>query len=238
MQEQIFSTTDKIGEIVARVPKAGEIFKEKQIDFCCGGSRPLVEAIKEKGLDEKELLAELEDAYRKTKELQEKQKDWRTAPLSELIDYIVSTHHAYLEKTLPVLSELTTTILRVHGTNHQELSRVHKLFHILKMDLEQHLITEEQILFPAIKKYEKNPAPELLEEAGKTISKLETEHEDAGKILKELRSITDHYRLPQDACPTFTKAYSLLQELEDDVFRHIHLENNILHPRLLQKTDK
>jgi len=59
-----------------------------------------------------------------------------------------------LRKTLPRLSELTTKILRVHGSNHESLFRVHKLFHSLKAELEQHLIKEEEILFPVIREYD------------------------------------------------------------------------------------
>ena len=43
--ELIFNSSDKIGSIVAKFPKASEIFRENHIDFCCGGDRPLRAAI-------------------------------------------------------------------------------------------------------------------------------------------------------------------------------------------------
>lgn len=228
---RIFETKQSIGEIVSIMPKASDIFKKYGIDFCCGGHRPLAEAIREQNLDEGELLDKLEEAYKETRQLSER-TDFRTMPLADLIDHIVATHHSYLKRTLPELSELTTTILRVHGQNHTDLFRVHKLFHNLKMELEQHLIKEEEILFPMIKEYEAGPSDALLKKISFVAHETEDEHEAAGDILKELRNVTEDYILPNDGCTTYGKTLRGLQELESDLFQHIHLENNILFTRL------
>lgn len=232
--ETIFTASDKLGDIVSKLPKASEIFKQYNIDFCCGGQRPLAAAIQEQKLNEGEILAALEQAYQEAESVkQDTAKDWRQTSYSELIDHIVNTHHAYLNQELPRLSENVTKILRVHGVHHGAvLSKVHKLFHSLKMDLEQHLIKEEEILFPLIKEYEKNPTDSLLPKIRETIQDIENEHTAAGDILKEIRSITEQYVTPADACTTFRSTYQRLEELESDLFQHIHLENNILFPRL------
>ena len=229
-----FQTSDRIGDIVAKFPKAGEIFRKNDIDYCCGGNRSLAAAIKEQNLDERILLDKLDSTYQKALNLETEEKDWLTEPLADLIDHIVNKHHTYLKTTLPTLSELVTTILRAHGAKHHELRRVHKLFHTLKMDLEQHLITEEEVLFPMIKEYEKSKSRGLLGKISATIDELESEHESAGDILKELRSIATNYTTPEDACPTYDKAYKTMEEVEGDIFNHIHLENNILHKRIRQ----
>lgn len=226
-----FKTSQSIGEIVSIMPKASDIFKKYGIDFCCGGHRPLAEAIKEQNLDEEEILDKLKEAYEETRQLSER-TDFRSMPLTDLIDHIITTHHSYLKKTLPEISELATTILRVHGQNHTDLFRVHKLFHNLKMELEQHLIKEEEILFPMIKEYEAGHSDALLKKISFVIHETEDEHEAAGDILKELRNITEDYILPDDGCATYSKTLRGLQELEGDLFQHIHLENNILFTRL------
>ena len=231
---QAFAASDKVGEIVARFPKATEILKKYQIDFCCGGQRSLRQATEERNLDTERLLGELDEAYQKNQALKEGQTEWLSMNPSDLIDYILNTHHAYLQEALPELSELTTTILRVHGPSHKELSRLHKLFHTLKMDLEQHLITEETIIFPAIKRRLADDFQGLDPETAESIRQLEKEHEGAGDILKEMRKITDNYTPPCDACPTYVRTLQKLEELESDLFEHIHLENNVLHPRLRQ----
>lgn len=226
-----FQTSQSIGEIVSIMPKASDIFKKYGIDFCCGGHRPLIDAIKEQNLDEQELLNTLEEAYKETRQLSER-SDFRTMALGDLIDHIIVTHHSYLKIVLPELSELTTTILRVHGQNHLNLFRVHKLFHNLKTELEQHLIKEEEILFPMIKEYEASHSEVLLKKISFVVHETEDEHEAAGDILKELRNITEDYILPEDGCATYEGTLRGLEDLEGDLFQHIHLENNILFNRL------
>lgn len=226
-----FNIKQSIGEIVSIMPKASEVFKKLNIDFCCGGHRPLADALKEQNLDEQDVLRKLENAYEETKRL-EGQTDFREMPLADLVDYIIGKHHSYLKKALPELSDLTTTILRVHGPSHTDLFKVHKLFHNLKMELDQHLIKEEEILFPMIKEYGANPSAVLLEKIAAVVKETEEEHEGAGDILKELRQITEDYIIPADGCNTYSQTFRSMQELEGDLFQHIHLENNILFRRL------
>jgi regulator of cell morphogenesis and NO signaling len=230
-----FSVEEKIGKIAARFPKSMETFKEYNIDFCCGGDRILGDVIKEQKLDEEEIMAKIEKQYNKIINEISSEEDWNTASYSKLIDYVINTHHSYLNDKLPKISELTAKILRVHGENHEELRKVYKLFHSLKMELEQHLIKEEEIVFPLIKEYEKNNSKETLEKALRVITELEGEHEGAGDIIKELREVTKGYLVPEDGCNTYKLTYQLLEELEGDLFKHIHLENNILFPRLAEQ---
>ncbi len=228
----VFSSSDKIGDIVARFPKAGEIFTKHGIDFCCGGHRSLSEAIKEQSLDEKMVLELLEKGYQDTIGQALTDIDWRQAPTGDLLDHIVNTHHVFLRRELPQLSDLTTTILRVHGASHgDELSKVHRLFHNLKLEVDQHLIKEEEIVFPLLKEYAENPDPAQVEKIADLNGGLIEVHEGAGGILKELRKVTDNYTLPDDACRTYQMTFTKLEELESDLFQHIHLENNLLFPR-------
>jgi regulator of cell morphogenesis and NO signaling len=230
--EQEFNSQSKIGDIVAAFPGASEIFKAYKVDFCCGGNRPLAEAIKEQQLNEGELLDKLNHGFQKIQQEKGEDIDWRGEPLGRLVDHIINTHHTYVQRELPQISELTTKVLRVHGANHGELTKVHRLFHTLKMELEQHLIKEEEVLFPLIKKYEQNPSKEILDRISKQVIETEEEHDAAGDIIKELREITDQYAVPQDACTTFGLTYRKLVDFEADLFQHIHLENNILFKRL------
>ena len=228
-----FSSQQKLGEIVAEFPKSAELFKDYRIDFCCGGNRLLAEAVRELELDEAEVLSKLNDLYEKfSADMSKSGTDMREAPIEVLVDRIINKHHAYLWSELPQISKLTTLILRVHGQHHPELVKVHKLFHSLKTELELHLSKEEATQYPAIGKYLETNSGENLKAAVQIINELEEEHTGAGNILKELRQATDDYRIPDDVCETFELTYMKLQEMENDIFQHIHLENNILFPRL------
>lgn len=228
-----FNSGQNIGEIVVQFPKAAEVFKTYKIDFCCGGNRPLAEALKEQGIDEKKVMEKINELYdHQQANTKNPDKDWSEVPTGELVEHILDTHHAYLWSELPKISEYVTKILRVHGELHPELTMVHKLFHMVKMELEEHLVKEETIQYPAIFNFLENDGKVDLEKAVKVIRELEEEHTAAGNILKELRVVTRDYQVPADACSSYDLTYLKLEEMENDIFQHIHLENNILFPRL------
>jgi regulator of cell morphogenesis and NO signaling len=228
----MFSLKNKIGEVVVKFPRAMEIFKKYKIDFCCGGDRLLETAVLEQGLDGEQIVAEINAQYNDYVIAATKDRDWVTENYTTLIDYIINTHHAFLNENLPRLGELTTKIFRVHGEHHPELKDVHKLLHSLKMEMEQHLIKEEEVVFPLVIEYDKTGNIEVLKRAVSKIRELEDEHEGAGTLLKELREVTGNYIMPEDGCSSYGLTFKLLEDLEDDTFRHIHLENNVMFPRL------
>ena len=75
--------------------------------------------------------------------------DWTRRPMTELCDHIIEHHHGYLREELPPLRELVDKVARVHGSTHVELLGVQEIFHELADELEQHMVKEEQIVFPA-----------------------------------------------------------------------------------------
>ncbi|PUU94563.1 MAG: hypothetical protein CI947_541, partial [Halanaerobium sp.] len=231
-----FKLNDTVGNIVTEFPGAAEILKKHKIDFCCGGDRELKLAVKEDLNDDSraaEILKKINENYSNKNDNYQEIEDPKNLSQSQLIEYIIDKHHGFLQQTLPQLSELTKKILRAHRENHgQVLKKVHRLFNTLRMELEEHLIKEEEEIFPLIIKYSQAENGGENEETLNGILELETEHDTAGEIVKELREVTADYQLPEDACNSFKLCYSLLEELESDLFQHIHLENNILFARL------
>lgn len=231
----MFNLDDKVGDIVTEFPGAAEILQNNKIDFCCGGDRKFKTAVQEDltEVDPQLIIDEINDNYSEKREEYEQLEDPKNLSQAELIDYIVDKHHSFLDQKLPQISELTTKILRAHRENHGDLlKKVHRLFNSLKLELEEHLIKEEEDIFPLIKKYSKMEADEEKEELLNYILELEGEHDTAGDIVKKLREITADYQLPEDSCASFKLTYQLLEDLEADLFQHIHLENNILFKRL------
>ncbi len=230
------STIDRealVKDLVIEIPQSDELFKQNRIDFCCGGKRPLHEVIAEKNLDETSIIQALEKLSQNAKDRTDQdRKDWTSASYGELMNHVVERHHGYLLKELPDLSFYVTKIFRVHGTAHPELAELHKLFHTLKMELEQHMVKEEQLIFPAIHRYEMSQEDADYTQAVQRIDELEAEHEAAGDLLKSIRSITNDFTLPAGACTTYNLTFTRLDALESNMFQHIHLENNILFPSL------
>lgn len=237
--ERIIDQNTKVSDIVIKVPLADKVLKEYRIDFCCGGNRPLQEVISERNLPGEEILSKIHAIYVESVENEaRKTNDWVNANYQTLINHIIQTHHQYLVNELPQLSIYTTKLLRVHGDTHPELAEVHKLFHELKLELEHHLIKEERDVFPHIVNYEKTLSKDHLKTAVLAIEELESEHEKAGDVLKALREVTSDFVAPGDACTTYQLTYQKLEALESDLFQHIHLENNILFPRIMKEMNK
>lgn len=221
----------KIGEIVTQDFRAAEIFKNAGIDFCCGGGQSLVEACKDKNLDSNQLELELANLENTTVNAIHNFNEWN---LDFLSDYIVNTHHKTVLRLLPQLISYTQKIEQVHGSNHPELIEVAAIFSRINKELLQHLSNEEEVLFPAIKELMKSNSQEAKDIVVSEISRMKGEHEFAGGAMDKINVLTDNYSLPEDACNTYRVAYKLLEEFEDDLHVHVHLENNILYPKALK----
>jgi regulator of cell morphogenesis and NO signaling len=139
--------------------------------------------------------------------------------LTELTEHLESTHHVYLKKALPRLVALMDKVHQAHSPRHPELTRLQTVVENLRADLEPHLLKEEQILFPLIRQLEAAQGP---------IRVMRSEHDGAGELLKEMRTLTNVYVVPKDGCQSFQLLYEGLKELEEDTHLHIYKENNIL----------
>ena len=220
-----------IGEIVANDFRTAAVFKNNRIDFCCGGKRSLADTCQELGIDQQKVEEELKGIG---KTPPNPAQDYRSWSPGFLCDFIVNTHHQYVLKTLPDLVIYTKKIAQVHGEHHPELLEVAALFAKINEELLQHLKNEEQILFPAIKHAIANN-----DSASKTvivseIGRMVEEHDFAGGAMDRINQITNHYQLPEDSCGTYQVAFKLLEQFEDDLHIHVHLENNILYPAALR----
>ncbi|MBU1387786.1 MAG: iron-sulfur cluster repair di-iron protein [Proteobacteria bacterium] len=220
-----------IGEIVAGDYRTATVFEKHGIDFCCGGQVPLITACQTKDLDLESLQLEIENAMSQPLERSQNYAAWS---LSFLADYIVNTHHAYLNEEMGLISAYLHKIVDVHGTNHPELVKIATIFDNIVSDMTGHLHEEEEILFPAIKRVEadkkngstsNNKDCEMIKTS---LEKLYREHEEIGDAVHEIRRLSNDYAIPADVCNTFMLTYRKLKEFEDDLHKHVHLENNIL----------
>lgn len=217
----------KVGAIVAASPATARLFELVEIDYCCGGEVTLAEAAEAAGVAPAKLLAALATVGAAAQGAHE--PDWRRAPLAELADHIVDTHHAYLWRELPRLAGIVATVERVHGSAHSELAEVAREFRALAADIGPHLELEERDVFPVARDLGR-ATPEALSSA---VATLRADHERVGAALGRLRALTGDYALPADACALYTELLSGLEALERDLHTHVHLENEVLLPRLV-----
>lgn len=213
-----------IGDSVIQYPALSGVYMNYGVDYCCGGDRSIEEAISDSKAKREEVVGALEAKLASIVKTGESTTKLNELNNNQLIDNIINKHHAYLRKILPELGINLFKLIEVHGGNHPELFEIHHLVGLLRVELEQHLVKEEKQLFPLIR-------VNSVERVRELINELEDEHDAAGEILKKLTVVTDHFSLPEDACTTYAITYKMLQELQTDMYEHVHKENSVLFKR-------
>jgi regulator of cell morphogenesis and NO signaling len=234
-----FTPENTVGEIAAALPLSARLFEQLGIDYCCGGRAALRDACTAKGLDPLDVIHRIQNAAPPTATPPAATTiDWLSAPLDALIDHILATHHTYTKSQLPRLDAMLEKILSKHGGLHGDvLHPLAETFRPMREELEGHLMKEETILFPLIRQLEASGSGDSRFPCGSVrnpIRVMTMEHDSAGQALVRMRELTAGYTAPDDACNTFRAFYAELAELERDLHRHIHLENNILFPRAVE----
>jgi len=234
--------TQTVGELAAQCPGATREFERMGIDYCCGGSRTLGEACAEAKISVPEALSRLQQGLAAS--LTTNERDWQAASLTELIAHINGTHHVFVRAECPRIEALTAKVVSVHGQNHPELLQVQEIFGELAGELAVHLMKEEQILFPYVLRMEEATfageaaPPAMFGSVVNPVRMMMQEHDGAGDTIRKLRSITNEYQAPADACTSYRTLYEALKGFETDLHQHIHLENNILFPRAVALQSK
>jgi regulator of cell morphogenesis and NO signaling len=219
-----------VADIVLANPEAARVFEKYEIDFCCHGKRPLPAACDEAGVDLAVVQAELD----RLSELPV--TDIVPDAIDALIDHIVDTHHTYLRRELPRLHELMGKVVNAHGARHPEVLDVAQTLEAIEEDLLPHLLKEEHALFPMAKELVAADGPVAFH-CGTLLNPIRVmhgEHDEVGELLATLRHRTNGYQPPADACPTWHALSAGLAALEHDTHTHVHLENNVLFPKILE----
>jgi len=226
-----------IGELVANDYRTASVFKKYGIDFCCQGNRTINDACKAKKIDEKSVVGDLNNLIRSKSE---GAIDFQSWPIDLLADYIEKKHHRYVEEKSIEIKPYLDKICRVHGERHPELLEIKDYFYATAGELAMHMKKEELMMFPYIRKMVKakqeNTKAEL-PSFGSIKNLIETmmeEHTTEGDRFRKIEELSNNYTTPEDGCNTYRVTFALLDEFEQDLHLHIHLENNILFPKAIE----
>lgn len=223
-----------IGEVVANDYRTATVFKNHSIDFCCNGNRSIDEACKSENIDSQQLINELNEVLNDTSEKAVGFNHW---PLDLLADYIEKTHHRYCERKINEIKPYLEKITKAHGEQHPELIEINELFKETAGKMSVHMKKEELILFPFIRKMTKvKSTGEALTtpkfgSVESPIDIMRDDHNEEGERFQRIRTLSQNYTVPEDGCATYKVTFAMLNEFEDDLHQHIHLENNILFPK-------
>jgi len=225
-----------VADVVTENIKAAHIFKKHGIDFCCGGGISIKRACEKAKIDPSILMVELQNLD----SAPDRAFDYNSWKLDFLADHIVNVHHHYVEESSPLLLQYSKRVNHVHGHHYTELAEIEELVTRVVQAMAAHQRKEELILFPFIKKLAKAQAegtavPEThFGTVENPINMMEEEHEEAGEIMRRISELSSGFTPPQGACNTYRAFYAKLDEFEQDLHQHIHLENNILFPKALK----
>ncbi|MDT3666926.1 iron-sulfur cluster repair protein YtfE [Cronobacter dublinensis] len=210
-----------LGELALTIPRASALFRKYNLDFCCGGKQTLLRAATRQDLNLEMIENELATLAEAPLE-----KDWKAAPLAEIIDHIIVRYHDRHREQLPELILQATKVERVHADKPGVPKGLAKYLTMLHEELTSHMMKEERVLFPMIKHG-------MGSQAMGPISVMESEHDEAGELLEVIKHATNNVTPPPEACTTWRAMYNGINELIDDLMNHISLENNNLFPRAL-----
>ncbi|ELY2735637.1 iron-sulfur cluster repair protein YtfE [Cronobacter dublinensis] len=210
-----------LGELALTIPRASALFRKYNLDFCCGGKQTLLRAATRQDLNLEMIENELATLAEAPLE-----KEWKAAPLAEIIDHIIARYHDRHREQLPELILQATKVERVHADKPGVPKGLAKYLTMLHEELTSHMMKEERVLFPMIKQG-------MGSQAMGPISVMESEHDEAGELLEVIKHATNNVTPPPEACTTWRAMYNGINELIDDLMNHISLENNNLFPRAL-----
>jgi regulator of cell morphogenesis and NO signaling len=219
----MIDVNETLGQVATQHPAATHVFLRHRLDFCCGGAQKFTEACEKAGLDPKAVAAEIAIEAETRPVLR-----WEEKSVEDIIDFILTRYHAPLWKDLEMLLQAAKRVERVHGNKPSCPRGLAACLEQAGADLMQHLAKEEQLLFPALVAGGRGAQVQM------PISVMMQEHDDHGLSLSRLRALTTDYNPPTEACATWRALYSGLKKLESDLMEHIHLENNILFPCVLE----
>lgn len=222
-----------VADFVVNNIHTANIFKKYGIDFCFDGKISIKKACLKNGVDYKQLAKELNDLDIKTNFL----NDFNKWGIDFLMIFIIHIHHRYVKMNIPLLKIYGEKAVKNQGEDYKELIEINTLIQKFSDQLIIHMKKEETIVFPFIKllfKANKDHTTISLSSFNSLnhpIIMMEEYHNQAGDILKKISKLSNKYKAPDDACLAFKKLYNKLQEFEDNLYNHVHLENNILFPK-------
>ena len=225
-----------VAEVVSKNLGSDHVFSKYKIDFCCGGGDTLEKACKENGVEFEILKQEIETINNTISS----EVNLNDLDVKSLIILAKDEFHVYISDSIYDIMPLAEKVAEVHGTAHSEVVEVCVLFTNLETVLTEMLKNSILSLYPSINEILNLPNPtadfslEQLEELQRSIKRNEIAQILTGDALKEISRLSSNYIAPTEACNSYKFLYEKLQEFELEVHKYMHLEKNVIIPKMLK----
>jgi regulator of cell morphogenesis and NO signaling len=227
--------TQAVKDIVLAEGATAHLFERYGIDYCCHGDETLEDVCAKKDLDPDIIIEEI-GALKRSRPYSFLHSDLWDEEF--LIEYIVKNHHRYSRAAIPQLLHQLAHLNTTHGDRFPNFKSVMLLFQHAAREIEQHMRKEEMILFPYFKSLvsarefsRRRPLAPFVTVGG-PISRMEKEHEETAQIFAKIRALLDGFTVPSGACAMHSTVIKGLEAFANDLHQHVHLENNVLFPRV------
>ena len=221
-----------VATIVTHNINTASVFRKYKIDFSFHGNMLLSKACEEKGINLNDVVTELMAVNDTIYYL----KDYNSWKLDFLIDFLINIHHDYEEENILFLKEYGQKVAAIYDKKHTELTEINLLILEVTDIVLEHMKNEEKVVFPYIKKLMNAKKNKIVIKTSNSplnepIESLEDDHEKVGKSFKRISELTNNYKVPNNTCISFKVFYLKLKQFEEELYKHIHIENNILFPK-------
>src|ERR1051326_2942886 len=212
-----------IGALARRHPTLIALFEELEIDYACKGGRTLRDAATYAGHDPNQVLELVRVSAGQPNE--------DKGTLAELIHEIITDHHKFASDNARfILKQLNSTI-----DPPEDLRRITRIFKTLHAAIETHMLREERQLFPPIEALELHPHRVRFGSMSRPLLAEFVEHDLVHEWLVRIRELS--LRLRSAKYP-HTDVLDALDTFDHDAHRHMHLENNVLIPRVVEMENR
>lgn len=235
--------TLQLAELAIHIPESIPLFEKYGFDFYQNGTQTLKEACDEKGLCFDEIDQELNDLQKHSNH----PYTVEDMDLELLINSINGQHHDNEAETLAAIHYGIQRLVAgsAAGMPHREsLCRIDQEFGELKEKLLSHCEKEDKLLFPQIRRLlvlQKEKATIFQAAVSKTaglIKTLELEHTQSVSALKKIKGMLRELETLPEVSPHYHQLMKEFKTFEADFHMHIHIENNVLFPKIKDMTDQ
>lgn len=168
--------------------------------------------------------------------------DW--PDLGLLVRHIIDTHHGYVRRAIPAITQALHRLANQYGASHPELHPIRQTFAQLGDELLTHMEKEEHILFPyigelaAAHRRTGSFPPSPFGTVANPVRMMEDDHQEALALMASVRALTQGYTPAPEWPPEDAACYAALARFEADLRQHIELENTVLFPGALDLEER